>query len=282
MNNKKKILISIGISSLITFIFGYFFFKIPDWFFPTNFKIAIIVIIFISITLSIFFFFIQINILITQFIDDKKKGLRRSNFLIAFIIMTLIWSILIGLSIYDNSDQTVHYLTEYAIYLPLGILGLYFWISLIRKEKYLAKTGVSEERKGKIDSQSVDSSDSIRGVIITEGGYPAHGYDLVFTGQRLIIVDAGPTIGGLHVRKGDKKSLQYQGLSPEQILSNFNCKWTYYRDVVEANLNKGMLNFFVIKAPTFSGKYYFKKKQYQQAEDLFNKFLYLKSSSTNY
>jgi hypothetical protein len=281
MNNLKKILISIGISSLLTLIIGYFIFKLPDWFFPTNYKIIILIITFISLTLSNFLFFVQIYILRTQFIDDKKKGLRRSNFLIAFIIMTLIWSILIGLSIYDNPNQTVHYLTEYAIYLPLGILGLYIWISLIRKEKYLTKTNIVKDKELKKDSSVVGSSENVCGVIITEGGYPAHGYDLVFTDQRLIIVDAGPTIGGLHVKKGDKKSLQYQGLSPEQILSNFNCKWVYYRDIIEANLNKGMLNSFVIKAPTFSSKYYFKKYQYQSAEDLFNKFLFLKSSSTN-
>lgn len=282
MDNKRRLLISIVISALLTLLIAYFIFKIPDWFFSLNFKITILIIIFISLILSTFLFFIQINILRTQIADDKKKGLRRSNFLIAFVIMTVIWSILIGLSIYYNPNQTVHYLTEYAIYLPLGILGLYFWISLIRKEKYLTKTSIVKDKELKKDTSEFGGSESIHGSIITESGYPAHGYDLIFSDRRLIIVDTGPTIGGLHVSRGNKKPLQYQGLNPEQILSNFNCKWTYYRDIIKANLNKGMLNSFVIKSPTFSGKYYFKKYQYQQAEDLFNKFLFLKSFSSNY
>lgn len=276
MDNKKRIIISLAISAVITLFSGYSIFKIPDRFFPTNFKIIILIISFFSITLSIFLIFIYTNLFRQQIIDDKRRKLRKSNFLIAFVSVTIIWSILFVLSVYDSPDKIVDYLLEYGLYLPFGIIGWYVIISIIRKERYLTKRKLLNEDIIKTEPVT---RENIKGIIITEGGYPAHGYDLIFTDQRLIVVDTGPTFGGLHVRKGDKKYLQYQDLGPEQILSNFNRKWSYYSNIVEVKLNKGILNSFVIKAPTFSGKYYFKKYQYQQAEDLFNKFLYLKSSS---
>jgi len=280
MDNKKRILISIGVAILLTWLLGYFIFQLPDLVFPLNFKIIITIIIFISLALSTFQLFVQTNILREQVIDDKKKGLRRSNFLIAFVFVTVIWGISFVLLVYNSPNNLIFYLFRYGPYLPLGILGWYVIVSLIRKERYLTKHEpiTAEETINKNEPTTV-AQENIAGIIITEGGYPAHGYDLIFTEKRLIVVDAGPTIGSFHVSKGDKKSLQYQGLSPEQILSNTNCKWAYYHDIAEAKLNKGLISSFLIKAPAFSGKYYFKRYQYQQAENLFNKFLYLKSSS---
>jgi hypothetical protein len=211
-----------------------------------------------------------------QIIDDKRRKLRKSNLLIAIVFVTSIWSILLILSVYDSPDKIDDYLLEYGLYLPFGIIAWYVIISIIRKERYLTKRKLLNED---IIKTKPVNRENIKGIIITEGGYPAHGYDLIFTDQRLIVVETGPTFGGLHVRKGDKKYLQYQDLAPEQIISNFNHKWSYYSNIVEAKLKKGILNSFIIKAPTFSGKYYFKKNQYQQAEDLYNKFLHLNSSS---
>jgi hypothetical protein len=278
MNNKKKILISLAASSLITYIICYSIFKIPNWLFPLNFKISIILISFISTALSIFLVFTYTSLFRQQIIDDKRRKMTRSNFLIAFFSVTIIWGILFGLSVYDSSDKIVPFLLNYGPGLPLGILIWYVIISLIRKERYLIEHKTPDENITKIEP-AVGTKENIEGIIITEGGYPAHGYDLIFTDQRLIINDAGPTIGGLHVSKGDKKSTQYVGLNPEQILRSYNCNWAYYRDVEKADLKKGIIYTISIKTPSFTGKYYFKRHQYQQAENLFNKFLYLKSSS---
>jgi hypothetical protein len=251
----------------------------PDYFFPINLKIMILIISFISMTISIYVLFTYTNLFRQQIIDDKRRKLRRSNLLIAFVSVTSIWSILFILYVYNSPDKIIPFLFDYGLSLPFGILAWYVIISLIRKERYLTEHKPIDHDIIKTEPSLV-SRENIEGIIISEGGYPAHGYDLIFTDQRLIVVDTGPTLGGLHIKNGDKKSMQYNGFNPEQIIRGCNCKWEYYQDIKKADLKKGMIHSISINGPSFKGKYYFKKPQLQQAEDLFNKYLIKNSFST--
>jgi len=193
-------------------------------------------------TVSIYVLFTYTKLFRQQVIDDKKRKLRRSNFLIAFVSVTSIWSILFILYVYNSPDKIITFLFNYGPSLPFGILAWYVIVSLIRKERYLTRHKPIENDIIKTEPTLL-TRENINGIIITEGGYPAHGYDLIFTDHRLIVVDTGPTLGGLHVKNGDKKSMQYNGFNPEQIIRGCNCKWEYYRDIKKADLKKGMIYY---------------------------------------
>lgn len=120
--------------------------------------------------------------------------------------------------------------------------------------------------------------ETIEGIIITEGGFPPRGYDLIFTNQRLIVVNTGITIGGGHespFSNSEQEKERYRGLTSDQITSSFKCKWMYYYQINKAKLKKGLIaSSIYVASPTMKETFIFKKKQYPEAEKVFSRFLH--------
>jgi len=120
----------------------------------------------------------------------------------------------------------------------------------------------------------LSEDEEIKGIVITEAGYPSHGYDLIFTSHRLISYDKGLTYGGFHI--GDSKIMieHYNTLTLDEILElgKYSMKWTRYNDIKKVVLKKGLKPRLYIESPNVKGRFFYKKEYYENLKNLCNKF----------
>jgi len=107
-----------------------------------------------------------------------------------------------------------------------------------------------------MNEKPLSEDEKIEGVVITDAGYPSHGYDLIFTTQRLILIDQGLTYGGFHIADSKNMIEHYNEFNLNELLTRYTVKWTLYNDIKKVLLKKGLKPRLYIKSTNIKGRFF--------------------------